>query len=247
MTNVIGQISQVLLLPAPQVPSRPVPGQQVSDVASKAEGSTTTQAESVRLATRARVMLGLDGQHQALAAIRHAQSAFPQIGRLLDKMESALVTVLKQYPPFPLESRERMELLNSIAGLRKQIDALTFPPPDEEQVSLIGAGGTSGGAAEFAFRVGSTDQVLHGYPVHSGPEGLDLPVLAQKASLEEVGLALEQVQSAQVRLSGQQSRLDAEVEVILGTPDSEAVTELILLSRQELADTAKAIGSSIPA
>ena len=45
----------------------------------------------------------------------------------LGEMRKTLETVVKQYPPYPLDSVQRAQYLNSIPALHKQIEALTVP------------------------------------------------------------------------------------------------------------------------
>jgi hypothetical protein len=74
-------------------------------------------------------------------AIRTAQSA-RDTGKSLDRAEellddmAALVGAIKNYPPFPAGNEERVQYINSIDGLRKEMQSLTFPPvaPEYEPV-----------------------------------------------------------------------------------------------------------------
>jgi hypothetical protein len=74
-------------------------------------------------------------------AVRTAQSA-RDAGKTLDRAEellddmAALVGAVKNYPPFPAGNEERVQYINSIDGLRKEMQSLTFPPvaPEYEPV-----------------------------------------------------------------------------------------------------------------
>jgi hypothetical protein len=74
-------------------------------------------------------------------AVRTAQSA-RDTGKTLDRAEellddmAALVGAVKNYPPFPAGNEERVQYINSIDGLRKEMQSLTFPPvaPEYEPV-----------------------------------------------------------------------------------------------------------------
>ena len=52
----------------------------------------------------------------------------------VDRMKAQLEKVIKNFPPYPPESEERINLLRSYAGFRKLIDQLTIPPPEESRV-----------------------------------------------------------------------------------------------------------------
>jgi len=130
--------------------------------------------------------------NQAAATVREVGKTAEEAGKLLGKMEEDLTAVVKMYPPYPLDNPERIDLLNSFGGLRRQVDALTFPPP-----------------AELA----TVDQVLEDPQEESTalsgkPESLaatldrepmwDIPFLdALAASDDEVSKALEHVKSMQ--------------------------------------------------
>lgn len=59
--------------------------------------------------------------------VRAARQALDQADALLGRMAD-LVGGVKNYPPFPPGNEERQRYLNSIDGLRKQLQALVVPP-----------------------------------------------------------------------------------------------------------------------
>ncbi len=59
------------------------------------------------------------------------------VGDNIDRVKTQLEKTLNNFPSFPLGSEERMErikYLRSYAGLRKLIDQLTIPPPEDSTV-----------------------------------------------------------------------------------------------------------------
>jgi len=48
---------------------------------------------------------------------------------IITQMKENLGRIVKQYPPFPPDDRDRMEILMSYSGLQKQITSLMVPPP----------------------------------------------------------------------------------------------------------------------
>ncbi len=72
-----------------------------------------------------------DAFTQAASVVRGVGDSANQAGQLLDKMEQGLGEIVKMYPPYPIDSPQRVTLLNAVSGLRKQIDELTFPPPEK--------------------------------------------------------------------------------------------------------------------
>lgn len=52
----------------------------------------------------------------------------------VDRMRAQLERIIKNFPPFPPESKDRIKLLRDYAGFRQLIDQLTIPPPEESRV-----------------------------------------------------------------------------------------------------------------
>lgn len=84
----------------------------------------------------AQLRVGQDSLNKTATVVRQLGDAVENAGQLLGKAEDKLGQIVKMYPPYPIDSPERVLLLNDLGGLRKQIDALTFPPP--EAVNEIG-------------------------------------------------------------------------------------------------------------
>ncbi len=82
----------------------------------------------------------LQNRHEELngaaSVVREVEQSAEKASQLLNKMENELGSVVKMYPPYPVDSPERVQLLNNFGGLRKQIEALTFPP--EDAVKAVG-------------------------------------------------------------------------------------------------------------
>lgn len=63
-------------------------------------------------------------------AVRQANQALDQVDAVLTKIQEKVSSV-KNYPPFPEGNEERVQYLNSIDGLRKELQAMTIPPVSE--------------------------------------------------------------------------------------------------------------------
>jgi len=72
---------------------------------------------------------------RAAQSARDANKSLDQAEDLLNDMAS-LVGAVKNYPPFPAGNEDRMQYINSIDGLRKEMQSLVVPPvtPDYEPV-----------------------------------------------------------------------------------------------------------------
>ncbi|MDP2831864.1 MAG: hypothetical protein Q8Q28_00920 [Pseudomonadota bacterium] len=97
-----------------------------SDVVRDKQVSASTQVAGAYAQLRARQ----DVQNKAASVVREVGDTVEKAGQLLDKIENNLGEIVKMYPPYPIDSPQRISLLNNIDGLRKQIDDLTYPPPE---------------------------------------------------------------------------------------------------------------------
>ncbi len=116
-------------------------------------------------------------------SIRIADQAMAEISANIEQMESEVQMFVKNYPPFPPGSEERLQLLSQFTALRKQIDQLTFPPDPFAQ-QIIGDREKAKSAEEGEINVGDQNiaQAIRRQPVHPGPEGLNLPDLSADAA-----------------------------------------------------------------
>jgi len=141
-------------------------------------------------------------------SIRIADKAMSEIETNIEQMESEVEMFIKQYPPYPPGSEDRIKYLSRFAMLRKQIDQLTFPPDAGAQhiISRSPNGSTSDWEIEIGGKqIGST---IRRQPVHSGKEGLALPEItvqstdAQVADMQKaLGPARQQVQQSRNMLA----------------------------------------------
>lgn len=158
-------------------------GAEASPVNTSARGESLVLL-SPRVGKAAERLGELDNFNGVARTVRSADRAMAQVVDLIARIKEALTHIVKQYPPYGLDSRERIDYLNSIAGLRKQIEAVS---PDSV---LLGQAALSFPSGEHytldlaAFRVGS----------------LDIPDLGLRASDVEVANALDDVTSTEARL-----------------------------------------------
>lgn len=79
--------------------------------------------------------------------LRQSNEGLKAATAVIDQMKQSLDTIIKNFPPYPIESRERMEQLMSYSSLQKQIVSLMTPPPPQpvyEKVKHLWEGLTSG-------------------------------------------------------------------------------------------------------
>lgn len=75
------------------------------------------------------IRLQNERQNSTAAAIRESDKAAQELGQKLDNLKKPLETIVKNFPPFAPQDKERVRLLRSYNSLRKEIDQLTLPPP----------------------------------------------------------------------------------------------------------------------
>lgn len=95
--------------------------------------------------------------------IRVVDQVMEEIDSKLRGARLDLFELVKIFPPYPQNSEERADLLNSYRSLRLQIDKLTFPPESDMATRILG--GVKDGFLPLDFR---------GFQVDSGPAGLAL-------------------------------------------------------------------------
>jgi hypothetical protein len=61
--------------------------------------------------------------------LRQTHEGLTAASAIVTNMKASLEKVIKNYPPYPIEDRGRMEELMSYSSLRKEITQLMIPPP----------------------------------------------------------------------------------------------------------------------
>jgi hypothetical protein len=56
---------------------------------------------------------------------------FEKADSYLEQMKEQLERIIKQFPPFPPGSEDRVQALRAFSSFRKMMDQLTLPPPEE--------------------------------------------------------------------------------------------------------------------
>jgi hypothetical protein len=85
---------------------------------------TSKNLDTVRTIELMHAMLN----HQA-KGVRETNEAVNKATEQVDAMKSSLQAVLKNFPPFPVDSKERNDKLMQYSSLRKELLSLMVPPP----------------------------------------------------------------------------------------------------------------------
>jgi hypothetical protein len=141
--------------------------------------------------------------------IRVADQSMGKIEDLIQKMKDNLNGIVKQYPPFPPGSEERVRLLKNFNSFRKQIDQLTFPPKETGAMKIMAdpeivpeAGGWEVPVGEDGARI-----TIRAKQVHTGPTGLDVGELPAGATDEEVVAFLGKLDEAAYKVEQRRGEL----------------------------------------
>ena len=137
-------------------------------------------------------------QGEALAVValgvRQASAVAEKADALLEKIQESLTKIVKQYPPYAGDDPERLRYLNAVSGLRKQLDALRFPPQRDE----------------------SSTPPLVTYPSKGD---LAVPELEpERAADEEVASVLEQVEQVREKLAARRAQMWQDVVAFVREP-----------------------------
>lgn len=106
--------------------------------------------------------------NQQIKAVRETNEMLNQQADSIEKLTTALNTIMKNFPPFPIDSKERQEILMSYTSIRKEIMKMLVPPPPSqvyEQVkntwkTVLGENGQLQPHAVPALQSDSSDAAL---------------------------------------------------------------------------------------
>lgn len=131
--------------------------------------------------------------------VRAADQIMDTIGKYLVEMKAQLERIIKNFPPFPPGSEERLKILRSYNALRKQIDQMTFPPRDRGAMKIMAdpavlpkGGDPKTEAQDF--------QAFH-------LKNLNIPELPDMATDQEIAAAIESLNATQETLQEDRARL----------------------------------------
>ena len=95
----------------------------------------TVQIKSSAMAKNLDTVKAIEQMHTRLnELVKGVRQTNEQLNKAADQvaqMQGNLMTIVKNYPPYPIESNERRELLMSYMSLRKDIESLMIPPPPQ--------------------------------------------------------------------------------------------------------------------
>jgi hypothetical protein len=151
----------------------------------------------------------------AAKTIRTSDEAMKAVGDTLQRMSSELEAIVKNYPPFPPGSEERLHRLRAYAGLRDMIDRLTIPPKEDARTQMGGRNADGPTAMEDLWVLSidphGTTRTVPKEIVPVGPTGLDIPRLDPPDGIDDlaIGDALAKLDAARRQVDSRRAELRA--------------------------------------
>lgn len=142
-------------------------------------------------------------------SIKTADSTMGKIKTLIDRMIEQFGSIIKNYPPFPPGSEDRVKFLRAFAALRRQIDQLSFSPKDEGALKITADPAVVPQAGDWNVVIGGNGPrvTIHSQQVHTGPTGLNIPELPESATDKEISAAIRNLEDAKETLGKRRSGL----------------------------------------
>jgi len=130
-------------------------------------------------------------RNSAARTIRLDYENMGKIENYIDRMKAELQRIVKNYPPFPPGSEERVRRLKSINAFRRLIDQLTIPQPNGEYASKIMPDHDVVAKTNYSQKMLSESNLYQ-----TRPEGLEIPQLPEDANDEKVYAFAEKLDAA---------------------------------------------------
>lgn len=151
-----------------------------------------------------------ESTNQVASTIRQADKVMSEVGELIKEKRFEIGQYEKQYPPLQSESSEKVEFLNSLSSLKKQIDALTTLPDLKEVARIIGDPSKESGSIENEYGISPVRQ----HEIHSGPSGLNIASINSDANDSVVRQFGQDLARAEHKLERRQQALATDAKLL---------------------------------
>jgi hypothetical protein len=220
------RINQVSLSHAPEAhnPDLPTKRSDKGKIHSPQENDQSGLLEPVRNPFALNTLHSIKSRLNAIAKnIRAYDKSLKTLKNYIDKLKAELGRIIKNFPPFPPGSEERVSLLKSYISLRKQIDQLTVPPPRNEITNKNLT------YSEFVSEAGELD-------ILKGPNGIQIPDVSEDATDEDIATSIEALKTAEERILQRRQELAGETEKISSQEKNAFFSKLFPSYGDELAE-----------
>lgn len=160
-----------------------VSGTQTNDQVKLSSAVTVKNLDTVKAIEQMHTRM-----NQLVKGVRETNEEINKVVEQVNVMQSSLTAIMKNFPPFPLDSKERQELLMSYTSIRQEMMRMTVPqppPPIFEQVKH-----------QWDATVGQNGQMLASAVPALDSSSSDARVKSASAQLEASGRGLADLSSA---------------------------------------------------
>jgi len=160
--------------------------------------------------------------------IRTFDQTMEKIGTQIKNMKQELKIIVKNYPPFPPGSEERIAALRRFNSFRKQIEQLTFPPSkDSDSEHESSPASPHVGIEKGSLVIEAADGDGYIYSVRNVDKQsvrveVELPDLAEDASDDQVQTSLKRLENTDTAIQAHRQAVQMDAQKInVGRANSE--------------------------
>lgn len=147
-------------------------------------------------------------------SVRSADIAMEDINADIEQMKASLDAIIKNYPPFPPGSQDRIRFLRMFNGLREQIDKLSAPEDDAGARQIMADTTAVPGNWTVPMNDQGASITIRKQDVSTGTFGLNIQGLAELATDAEIVAARASLETAQVTLRSKQAAMGTDAAAI---------------------------------
>jgi|GEM_PF-2685757 len=152
-----------------------------------------------------------DHLNTTATTIRAANKIMDDVAKVIGEKREEITQYEKQYPPFQDQSSEKVKFLNSIAALKKQVDALTLLPDNKELASVVSDTSVK---EEQITQPDKFQFPLRPQEVHSGENGLNIASINSNATDSEIRQFGHDLATANQKLENRRAGLAQDAKTI---------------------------------
>jgi hypothetical protein len=160
-----------------------------------------------------------DDLNYVATSVRNADTAMGTINTYVEQMKTQLDAIVKNYPPYPPGSQERIKFLRMFNGLRAQIDELSAPVGDMGGRQIMADPSVATGDWTVPIGADGASVTIRKQEVHTGATGLDIQALADTATDADIAAARANLDVAQVTLANRRAGLGTDAAVVSRSQD----------------------------
>lgn len=199
---------------------RPQAQQPVSSKATNASASVSKLSSS--LSSAGRISAANDDYNAIAQSARLSDKRMAEIASNVADMKVEVQAYRKHYPPFLHQSPEQEKMVRKAMSFRDVlVERLTIPPAGDRFAGrIMGESSTT----SFDVEIGRSGRsvTINAQPVHSGPEGIDIPKI-NEGSDEEFAELAEKLDRAEKVIEERRAALAKDMEKVAAGVGSDLV------------------------